>query len=142
MGCSSQGKFSASVALVSLLFVPTWALAQLSGGFLFVEAQTDGAGGVKGLGGASSVTVSADGLHVYSTGTQADAVDAFSRNPLTGGLTFVQTQTDGLNGVDGLNGASDVVVSPDGLNVYVTGANDNALAVFSRNLVSGALTFV
>jgi len=36
-------------------------------------------------------------------------------------LTFVEFQQDGVAGVDGINGAFDVAVSPDGKHVYVTG---------------------
>jgi DNA-binding beta-propeller fold protein YncE len=54
-------------------------------------------------------------------------------------VEFVQ---DGVNGVDGISNARDVVVSPDGKLVYAVGAADNGLAVFSRNATTGALTFV
>jgi 6-phosphogluconolactonase (cycloisomerase 2 family) len=37
---------------------------------------------------------------------------------------------------------TDVAVSPDGKSVYVTGSDSGAVAVFSRNLTSGALSFV
>ena len=49
---------------------------------------------------------------------------------------------DGINCRDGvgLDGAMDVAVSPDGKSVYVAGFNDNALAIFSRDPASGALT--
>ncbi len=40
---------------------------------------------------------------------------------------------------DGLNGTGDVAVSPDGQNVYVIGANDDAIAEFTRN-ADGSLT--
>ncbi len=39
----------------------------------------------------------------------------------------------------GLSGASDVAVSPDGRNVYVTGSNDEAVAEFARG-ADGTLT--
>jgi cysteine-rich repeat protein len=113
-----------------------------AGGLSLVEVQTEGSGGVDGIGGGTAVALSPDGAHVYVTGRDDNAVAVFSRNSGTGGLTFVELQRDGVGGVDGLAGASGVAVSPDGGHVYVTGAQDNAVAVFSRNGGTGALTFV
>jgi DNA-binding beta-propeller fold protein YncE len=81
------------------------------------------------------VTVSPDGKHVYVPGFDDDAVAVFSRDATTGALTFVEFKQDGVGGVDGLNGAVFVAVSPDGKCVYVTGFNDNAVAVFSSSAV-------
>lgn len=49
---------------------------------------------------------------------------------------------DGINCRDGigLDGAMDVAISPDGKSVYVLGFLDNAIAIFSRDPASGALT--
>jgi hypothetical protein len=44
--------------------------------------------------------------------------------------------------VDGLDFAQGVAASPDGAHVYVTGQEDDAVAVFSRDPATGALTFV
>ncbi len=49
---------------------------------------------------------------------------------------------DGVDDVDGLNGARGVAVSSDGKQVYVTGEDDDALAIFSREEVNGSLVFV
>ncbi len=111
----------------------------------FVEAQTDGAGGVAGIAGASSVAVSPDGAHVYATGENDDAVEVFARDPGTGALTHRETLFDGAGAIDGLASARAVVVSPDGLNVYVAGPGDNGIAVFKRATAGGSagtLTFL
>jgi 6-phosphogluconolactonase (cycloisomerase 2 family) len=113
-----------------------------SGALTFVEAEEDGVGVVDGLAQASDVAVSPDGDHVYVTGEDDDAVATFSRNPSTGALTFVEQQKDGVNGVDGLDGASGVAISPGGAHVYVGSETDDAVATFSRNPSTGALTFV
>jgi uncharacterized repeat protein (TIGR01451 family) len=102
----------------------------------------DGAGGVDGLAGATALAVTSDGKHVYVTGLNDNAVAVFSRNLSTGVLTFVEVKRDGVGGVDGLDGAAGVAISPDGAHVYVTGANDDAVATFSRNSGTGALTYV
>jgi len=113
-----------------------------TGALTFVESQQDGVGGVSGLQAPSHVAVSPDGKNVYVSSEGSDAVAVFSRNGGTGALTFVESKRDGVGGVVGLAGAAGVVVSPDGAHVYVTGAQDNAVTVFSRNATTGALTFV
>ena len=112
-----------------------------TGSLTFVETQQDGVGSVDGLAGASSVAVSFDGRHLYATGENDNAIVVFDRNPATGALTFSQSKSDGVGGVDGLAVPKSVVVSPDDLNVYVAGAGDSAIAVFSRDALLGTLTF-
>ena len=113
-----------------------------TGDLTFVEVEKDGVGGVDGLLTAYGVTVSPDGQHVYVTGNSDDALAVFSRNAVTGELTFVEFKQDGVGSVDGLNAAREVIVSPDGNHVYVAGYDDDAVAVFSRNTMTGVLTFV
>jgi len=113
-----------------------------TGELTFVEAHFDGMGGVDGLAGAFSVAITPDGNHVYVTGESDDAVAVFSRNGVTGELTFVEAEFDGIAGVDGLDGARGVGVSPDDAHVYVASEVDGDVAVFSRDLGTGALTFV
>ena len=88
------------------------------------------------------MAVSPDGNHVYVAAGFDDAVTVFSRNKRTGALTFVETIKDGVGGVDGLEFAGSVVVSPDGSRVYVAGTDDNALAVFQRDPTTGVLSFL
>ena len=109
---------------------------------IFVEVQKDGVGGVDGLDDTRSVTLSPDGKHIYAAGGADDAVALFSRDSTTGALTFVTTTKDGVGGVDGLDGAVSVTLSPDGKHVYAAGGSDNALATFSRTSTTGVLTFV
>jgi 6-phosphogluconolactonase (cycloisomerase 2 family) len=113
-----------------------------TGALTFVENQRDGVGGVDGLDGANSVAVSADGNHLYAASWDDEAVAVFSRNTATGALTFVEVHKDGVGGVDGLNGALAVTISPDGKHLYAAGNDDNAVAVFSRNPTTGALAFL
>jgi 6-phosphogluconolactonase (cycloisomerase 2 family) len=113
-----------------------------SGGLTFVEQQKDGVAGVDGLNTARGVTVSPDGAQVYVASSDDDAVAVFSRNASTGALTFVEQQKDGIGGVDGLDFAREVAASPDGAHVYATGQSDSAVATFSREPATGALTFV
>jgi len=113
-----------------------------TGALTFVEEDKQGNFGVEGLGGASAVTVSPDGLSVYAAGTQDDSVAVFGRDPGTGALSFVERKRDSVDGVTGLAGVNAVAVSPDGLNVYATSGSANAIDVFLRDSTTGALTFI
>jgi 6-phosphogluconolactonase (cycloisomerase 2 family) len=112
-----------------------------TGALSFVEAQKNGVAGVDGLAFARAVAVSPDGLHVYVAGQQDDAVAVFRRNALTGWLTFVEVQRQGVGGVDGIAGPLALTVSPDGAHVYVAAGGQSAVSVFRRDASTGRLTF-
>lgn len=57
-------------------------------------------------------------------------------------LTFVEEQRNGVAGVDGLNGARGVIVSPDGAHVYAIGILADAIVAFARASTTGGLTFL
>lgn len=65
------------------------------------------------------------------TSESANRVDFFEVAG-NGDLTFQASLVDGERGSDGIGGASSIAVSPDGRFMYVTGATDNAIAVFSE----------
>jgi 6-phosphogluconolactonase (cycloisomerase 2 family) len=113
-----------------------------AGSLTFVEQDKNGVGGVVGLDGAIDVAVAPGGANVYAVGTGSSAVVTFTREPTTGALTFLEQHTDGAGGVDGIGGARGVAVSADGKNVYVTGHTDGAIATFTRDPGTGALTFL
>ena len=94
-----------------------------------------------GLSGAISVALSTDGNHAYVTAFSDDSVSWFDINASTGALTFGGLLRDGVNGVDGLNGAEVVTISADGNHAYVTGKSDNALSWYERNASTGALSY-
>ena len=114
----------------------------ITGTLVFQSVVRDGVGGVDGLDGVNSVAVSPDGRHAYAAGRNDDSVAIFVRNPTNGGLEYLTRVIDGISGIEGLDGARAVAVSPDGRQVYAVGQNDDALAVFSRDAVSGILTQV
>ena len=108
----------------------------------FVEVEKDGVGGVDGLYGVISVTVSPDGKYVHSASVTDGAVAAFGRNATTGELTFVEDEKGGTGGVDGFDRAASIALNPDGKRLYVAAKSDDALAVFSQNAMVGNLTFI
>ena len=111
------------------------------GRLTFQGAVVDGAPGVNGLDGAASLRLSPSGSNLYVAGSVDKALVVFSRDGGTGALTFLEAKFDGQAGVNGLDGVNSVAVSVDGKNVYATGAAEDALAVFSRNTGTGAITF-
>jgi DNA-binding beta-propeller fold protein YncE len=103
----------------------------------------------KALDGARSVAVSPDNKNVYVTALRTDAVAVFRRTTTSGQLTQLtgtagcisESGTGGLcvNG-KALENPSSVVVSGDGKNVYIASDSSDAVAAFSRNATTGALT--
>lgn len=110
--------------------------------FDVLDAVQDGVNGIEGLGGARALAVSPDGASVYVCSVTDNAVAAFAVDPVSGVLTAAGVAVDGVGGVDGIAQCVDVAVSPDGRHVYAAGFADDAIATFSRNETTGALTFV
>ena len=117
-----------------------------TGGLTFVEAHEDGVAGVDGLLGAIDVAASPDGNHVYvaSYDYPVSAIAIFARNPVSGALTFLGAARNGVGGMSGLVALSSLVVSGDGLNVYVSegGPSSFGVTVLARNASTGLLSFV
>ena len=108
-----------------------------------VETQYDNIKGVDGLAGSAGLVLTPDGKYLFVAGTVDDAVAVFSRNTSTGALSFVEALRNDLNkGITGLAGAISLALSPDGVNLYVAGARDNALAIFKRNIISGSVSYL
>lgn len=58
------------------------------------------------------------------------------------GMEFIEAIKDGDGTIEGMSGAKSVAISPDGNNVYVASEGSDAVAVFSRNITTGALIFM
>jgi DNA-binding beta-propeller fold protein YncE len=113
----------------------------------------DGTGGQCADGNALDdpfqVAASADGKSLYAVTLLSDSVVAFRRNPTTGALTELpgtagcvsETGTGGTC-ADGkaLDRGFGVAVSRDGTSVYVAAVKSDAVAGFSRDTTTGALT--
>ncbi len=113
-----------------------------SGTLTFADMLMDGVDGVEGLDRAIRVTVSPDGKSVYVLGYVDDAIAFFSRNVTTGAVTYVGSLTDNVDGVDGLDAPYGILISNDGKFVYVTGSDESAISIFSRDANTSALTYV
>ena len=86
------------------------------------------------------LALSPDGSNVYVTALQTGAIDVFDRNLETGVVAqkpgprgcVAPHQVHGCTLGRALKGASSIVVSPDGRNVYSTASLSNAVDIFRR----------
>ncbi|MEL4888110.1 beta-propeller fold lactonase family protein [Pectobacterium betavasculorum] len=109
---------------------------------------------VNGLNTITTLAQSKDGSSVYVAGGSGSAYSLvqFSRDATTGQLSYVGiVATQDVNGVSGLDAAvSEIVMSDDGTSLYTingvtpvdSATGKNAVTFFSRDITSGALTFV
>jgi DNA-binding beta-propeller fold protein YncE len=113
----------------------------------FVDASQSpvtGCAPVPGLNGAIAVAASPDGRNVYAVAPNSSTVAAFAVSG--GGLHYLsciadqRTPVAGCTSAPGLNSPSNLVISPDGLQVYVAGQGSNAVTTLMRDPVSGGLT--
>ncbi|MFC3195556.1 beta-propeller fold lactonase family protein [Marinicella sediminis] len=98
--------------------------------------------GVNGMSGLTAVTLSHDQQNLYAVSNVDDSLVVFDRDTATGVLAYAAVLTDGAGGVNGLGGATDVIISADDKHLYVAGQLDNAIAVFQRNLADGSMTYL
>lgn len=95
----------------------------------------EGVGGVAGISAIVHAAMAPDGGHLYVTSNGAEQTIAIFATPR---FDFLAADVDGA-AAPGLGGASSVVVTPDGENVYVAGAIDAAIQLFERDPASGVL---
>lgn len=107
------------------------------------------------LFGAHGLALSPDGTSLYVTAHAAASTNSgklvvYKRNAGDGKLGHIQTRSEcdslicfiGGNGLDGLGGAFQVAVSPDGQFVYTASVYDGAVMVFKRNALDGSVARV
>lgn len=155
-------------AIVHLDRVPATGAVSLAGCITFETATagsacspgpvTTGTGASTGLDAPADAVVSPDGSDVYAVSQDDDAIVHFDRNTTTGALSYVacaSTETatvtsapcfdlgDTAGGVDsGLDSPTGIAISAGpGISVYVTSGSDDAIARFTRNPTTGALSY-
>jgi 6-phosphogluconolactonase (cycloisomerase 2 family) len=97
----------------------------------FAAAWVDGADGVDGIGGATSLALSPDGAQLYVTGGSDNAIALFDRAG-DGALAWRKQFRKGDADLPGLGGVRAVRVAPDGKQVFATGFADDSFVVFAR----------
>ncbi|KAA3641933.1 MAG: DUF11 domain-containing protein, partial [Proteobacteria bacterium] len=103
----------------------------------FEQSVLNGQNGVSGLLAVSDVVLNDTGDTVYAAGSGDNSVVVMRRNLSTGELSFLEKQTSGIFGVEGLEGVSDLAISSDGAHLYATGPLTGTLTVFSVNQEGG-----
>lgn len=113
----------------------------------FADAWFDGVGGVQGLQFPRRILISPDGQSLFVTSEEANTLAVFRRNndsasPAYGDLTYLQTLTQGVAGVDGISGAQGMAMQPvaGAQHLYVAGSFGSSIARFDRN-PDGTLSF-
>ncbi len=120
-----------------------------TGALSFQGGVVNNSGGVSGMAGPYLVTVSPDGQNVYITGSSSNSVVSFKRDTNNGALTFLGKVSQGdvygffcspnCPTLQGLAGAYQVLISPDGQYAYISDITDNKIVVLYRNSSTGAL---
>lgn len=75
------------------------------------------------------------------TGETEGGVAVFTIDDSNDSIVYDSWIWHGRGGVNGVQNPIAIIVSPDSANVYVAGMRDNGIAVFSRDLISGELTY-
>ena len=131
-------------SIAALRSKPSGALSQAATGARYACVTNDGSDGCvqgRALAGAESVVVAPDGRNVYVAAVLAGAVDTFERDPATGGLHQLDgpggcLSYDGAGGICAqgrlLEGVHQLVVSPDGRDLYAASYNRSAVLAFTR----------
>jgi len=111
----------------------------------FVDSYQNGSSTIQSMLSPAGLVISPDGQYVYvacsGRNGEPGAVVTFLRNA-EGRLVFLEALTDGINDLEGLASAQDLVITPDGKNVYVASSNDTGLVQFSRDTETGRLYFI
>jgi DNA-binding beta-propeller fold protein YncE len=127
----------------------TGALSQLPGGSGCISGlPVPGCAGGRAVVGPDVVTVSPDGKNVYIGSFFGNAIAVFNRDPASGALSqptdttgcITQAPTSGCAIGLALGAPEGMAISGDGTSVYAATAVSNAVAIFTRNPATGALT--
>jgi CSLREA domain-containing protein len=96
--------------------------------------------GLGTVAGPYGIAISPDGKHVYAADAGDSAVVAYSVDP-DYTLTYINRYlSSDLAAGNQFAAPYQVYVSPDGMNVYVTGNAGDAIATYTRDASTGALT--
>ena len=128
--------------------ISIFSLDSVTGELTFVDNFVEAVAGEFGIQEVYGIAVSDDGKHLYAAGSASDSVTAFSIDDMTGLVTLVETEKDG---VDDANDSGTAVafmdrpikldVSADGNNVYVSADNSSSIIVFDRDSTTGSLNY-
>jgi uncharacterized repeat protein (TIGR01451 family) len=112
-----------------------------SGSLSFLTVQKNGENDINTLGGASAINVLPNNIFIYVAASSDNAISVFTRNPSLGEIAFVKSYQNSVDGITGLNGVNDLMISPDNRHLYAISSIDNALVAFELDAATGLLSF-
>ncbi len=100
------------------------------------------------IDGVYGLDISPDSSHLYAVGSQSDGIAVFSINSTDGSLAFIESEIQGIDDpgdagppVSFMDRPIDVMVAPDGTQVFVASDFSSSLSVFDRDVSTGELSF-
>ena len=111
--------------------IGVFAIAPSSGELSFVSACSSTS--AVPLGAVRSLAISQDGLSVFAACHDGDCVSWLSLDPESGRLS-------GISSVSAIDGAADIIVSPDDRFLYVAADTESRVVVLGIDVVAGVLT--
>lgn len=132
---SPDGKhlYAASVGSYNWGIITAYNRDLITGTLSAVDSETKHSG----MSGTGSLAVSPDGKYVYFGAITGQRVLSFQRDSSTGDLTYMAT-ADTKFGFGGSQNVNSIQISPDGENLYTTGAG--RLGVYDLDPITGSLT--
>ncbi|QOC21318.1 beta-propeller fold lactonase family protein [Wenzhouxiangella sp. AB-CW3] len=103
-----------------------------NGELTHIENIQGGEGAIESLSDVSRLHVSADGDHLYASGSGAAAVAVFERDSDNGSLSYLESTGSGGDLPQGMDRPAGLTLSPDGSQLFVSARHGNALLVFDR----------
>ena len=86
-----------------------------------------------------NAVISPDDSHLYLL--QANSITVYDRNKTSGELSFNNRYVESTDTDVKLSKCTDIAISPDGNNIYITSLAYNSISMWERNSSTGALTF-
>ena len=102
------------------------------GSLSLASSIAQGEQGAQGLLTPRRVVLTADRQHLYVTSQSGNSIAWFSVHPQTGALTYLGIRNNRSAGVEGLSGATGMVLDPVLDQIYIAGTLDRAVAHFAR----------
>jgi len=101
-----------------------------------------------GIKNVYGLAISSDNKHLYAAGSGTDSVAAFVIDDLTGTLSFIEAETQGVNDpndsgltISFMDRPIKLSVSPDGNNVYVAAEFSSSVITFDRDNSTGEINY-
>ena len=118
----------------------TFSIDAGTGMLTFVEELVDSIP-TDGLGGIVGFVFDDSGEHLYILGYTDDSVSLYVRDLVSGTMTYTQKLTNLIDAGTNMDFPDRIIISFDNLFVYVSSSTDSAISIFSRNALTGILTY-